>query len=294
MFHTASIAPTEQGAGTIATTSDNQLLFYSLTDGNASTMHATVEGDSEGIGHLTWASQPNHLLYSANSLYDFSIRLLDASSSRIVTNFRGHTGRVTSLIQHPKDDTFITASEDGSVRAWDPRSGTPVYSVPARGPAVAALDKTGSVVCIASGSVLSFSAAAQPSRPFAMHTASEPQVQYTTACFSPTSHDVLLNTAGGQLHSFSTLNSIKHKAMFTGHTAVSGLGRRQAPCYTPDGSSICIGYESGICFYKAEDSGKQAFRIINPMQSGVACCVWHPHRALLVTGGKQLMMWAPE
>lgn len=64
-----------------------------------------------GVGSPT---QPSGLRNAVNylSVYD----------NKILRKFRGHSGRVTGLSQCPADDTFLSTSEDGTIRLWDLKS----------------------------------------------------------------------------------------------------------------------------------------------------------------------------
>jgi COMPASS component SWD2 len=64
-----------------------------------------------GMGNPT---QPSGLRNAVNylSVYD----------NKILRKFRGHSSRVTGLSQCPADDSFLSTSEDGTIRLWDLKS----------------------------------------------------------------------------------------------------------------------------------------------------------------------------
>jgi len=50
-----------------------------------------------------------------------AVHYLSMYDNKILRNFRGHSGDVTGISMSPVDDTFVTASEDRTVRLWDLR-----------------------------------------------------------------------------------------------------------------------------------------------------------------------------
>jgi len=54
------------------------------------------------------ATKKNHLI-----LY-WSIH-----ENRVIKCFKGHTDTISNLIMNPKDDTFLTTSNDNTMRIWN-------------------------------------------------------------------------------------------------------------------------------------------------------------------------------
>jgi len=48
-----------------------------------------------------------------------AINYLSLHDNKILRQFRGHSGEVTSISMSPVDDSFLTSSKDGSIRLWD-------------------------------------------------------------------------------------------------------------------------------------------------------------------------------
>lgn len=71
--------------------------------------------------------------------------------NRILRVFDGHNDFVTSCSMNPINDTFVTASRDGTFRIWDLRQRQAVASgeLGARGLAAAAFDSSGEVIAVA-------------------------------------------------------------------------------------------------------------------------------------------------
>ena len=85
-----------------------------------------------------------------------AINYLSLHDNKILRQFRGHSGEVTSISMSPVDDSFLTSSKDRSIRLWDlkqagslatmdmPKSGKGMM-MDLNGGSLAAYDSTGLV-----------------------------------------------------------------------------------------------------------------------------------------------------
>ncbi len=55
----------------------------------------------------------------AISSLDHQLMFFDKDSLNILTEFEGHTERITDISFHPSKDMFITSSDDGTIKIWD-------------------------------------------------------------------------------------------------------------------------------------------------------------------------------
>jgi len=62
------------------------------------------------------------LVASKNKGWDDSIRYLSLHDNKYLRYFKGHRDRVCSLSMAPRDDSFLSASVDRTVRVWDLRT----------------------------------------------------------------------------------------------------------------------------------------------------------------------------
>ncbi len=299
MFRQISIYPGETGAGTVAAAADDSIFFYSLTDGNASSTIPTNQGAHEGVDLIEFTHQPHMLLYTPGARsagaqrFDFTVRLLNAETSQVVRAFPGHEQRVMSLSQNPRNDVFLTSSADRTVRLWDARKPTPIAVVKTQAPAVAQFDPTGMVFCQASDSGIRMAAQSNPDQPFATFTMPDTQVQFNTMAFSGSGFNILLGATNGDLYFFNNLKTISQLGRFSGHQIATGGAVVHQPCFSVDESTVCVGDAAGVTFYQASRPDAQSTRLNTPASTPVATCAWHPDRALFITGGHQLLFWAP-
>ncbi|KAI9029391.1 Utp21 specific WD40 associated putative domain-containing protein [Hyaloraphidium curvatum] len=54
---------------------------------------------------------------------DFSVRVIDSETRRVVREFRGHRNRLTDVCFSPDARTVVSASMDGTIRCWDVPTG---------------------------------------------------------------------------------------------------------------------------------------------------------------------------
>mmetsp|Transcript_23412 Transcript_23412/g.51989 ORF Transcript_23412/g.51989 Transcript_23412/m.51989 type:complete len:275 (-) Transcript_23412:1003-1827(-) len=88
------------------------------------------EKKNETIANAKFTHHESCILFSSER----EIKYLSCYDNKYLRYFKGHTDAVTSLAMNPIDDTFITASEDKTVRLWSLSSPTPTakLSFPAR------------------------------------------------------------------------------------------------------------------------------------------------------------------
>ncbi|KAG9392543.1 WD domain G-beta repeat [Carpediemonas membranifera] len=277
----------------IAATFDNRINYYNLSDGSISHKYPISDGSADGIDRMTFINLPHYLLYTTTNQYDYGIRLLNAETHQVQRVFTGHQGRVTSLHQNPRSDTFITASDDNTVRIWDLRSEKPIMCIPTESGAVASFDTSGLVFAIAANSKIEMYPE-KKAKPFQSGQVKDStQVQFNHMTFSPTSNYLLLSASNGEIYMFKTLREFKQQAVFTGHQQADNVIHR--PVFTRDESSVTIGDATGLSFYDINNPASAPVHVTSLVeQSPISCCVWHPSKALLISAGYTVDFWVPE
>ncbi|KII62755.1 WD repeat-containing protein 82 [Thelohanellus kitauei] len=77
------------------------------------------------------------------------IRYLSLHDNRYFEYFIGHSGKVLDLVMSPADDTFVSVSEDKSVRIWDLRSkNCQGFSQPNSPPSLVKMDPRGLIYAV--------------------------------------------------------------------------------------------------------------------------------------------------
>jgi len=104
--------------GTLLVTSsdDESLSVYNAMEG---TKTKTVFSKKYGIDLIRFTHHSNAIVCASKNQWDESLRYLSLHDNRYLRYFKGHRDRVTSLAMSPRDDFFMSASLDGTIRLWD-------------------------------------------------------------------------------------------------------------------------------------------------------------------------------
>ncbi|MGA2253760.1 MAG: protein kinase, partial [Thermoguttaceae bacterium] len=77
------------------------------------------------VDPVAWSPDGKHLAWSG----DVAIDVWDASTGRTSRRLTGHTGTVRLVAWSPDSKRLVSASEDGTVRIWDPTTGQELLSL---------------------------------------------------------------------------------------------------------------------------------------------------------------------
>ncbi|KAJ3424692.1 wd repeat-containing protein [Anaeramoeba flamelloides] len=102
----------------ITASNDNTIHVYNCLTGN---LENEFFSKKYGVNHLRWTGNGNTVIYASTKV-NHNIRYHSLHDNKYIRFFKGHESRVTSLSVSKRDDTFLSASEDSSVRLWDYRS----------------------------------------------------------------------------------------------------------------------------------------------------------------------------
>jgi len=109
-----------EGRHLVMSTSESHSLY--LIDALAGVEKKKLFCKATGLGLVRYTHHEACVLISADAPKDRKlqgdIRYLCMHDNRYLRYFKGHTERVSSLSMSPIDDTFLSASSDGSVRQW--------------------------------------------------------------------------------------------------------------------------------------------------------------------------------
>ena len=109
----------ETGDYLITGCDDESIRFYDCKSGQR---QKEIFSKKYGVDLVRFTHHPQTILYASKNDWDQSIRLLSIHDNKYLRYFKGHRDTVTSLSLSPKDDSFISASKDGTVRLWETTS----------------------------------------------------------------------------------------------------------------------------------------------------------------------------
>jgi COMPASS component SWD2 len=106
-----------------------------------------LQSKKYGCNLARFTHHKNNVIY-ASTKGDDTIRYLSLHDNRYLRYFRGHKARVTALEMNPMTDTFLSASQDGTIRLWDLRSDNCQGVLHLNGPGIVGWDQAGEVFAV--------------------------------------------------------------------------------------------------------------------------------------------------
>ncbi|KAI8468786.1 MAG: histone H3 methyltransferase complex and RNA cleavage factor II complex, subunit SWD2 [Monoraphidium minutum] len=272
----------------VAATDDDALYVYDIESGEPARSQP-VFCRKYGAQCVTWT-------HSADAEGSHAVRYLSLDTNQYYVYFEGHAGRVTGLDMSPKNDTFLSAGMDRTVRLWDLR--TPVCQAVLTTPAppVAAFDQQGLVFAVGtSGGVIRLYDAAQYVKgPF--ETFVVPELRNRSTCFSQllfsNDGETLVAAAGGTAYVLDAFNGAVRHALRLG--APEAAAPPQVSL-SYDGAYLISGCDAtGAVGVWSTASGSQvaAWRGA-AADAPPRCCAWAPRRLMAASGTIMLSLWAP-
>lgn len=261
-----------------------------------------------------------------------AIRYLATHDNSFIRYFEGHEGDVTSLTVHPGNDTFISCSQDNTVRIWDTQTRNFQGQLNLKTPTLSAYDPSGTVFAIAcpsSGSILLYDLRNFDKAPFTIVDVIEqgrridPQYLvkgWTKLEFSNDGKSILLGTKGSGHFVFDafegTLKAYLHRPNGgtkrlapgeAGSGAVNGASTADAPpridssgdcCFTPDGRYVLSGSRRDVLVWDTRGTPNES-KILEPTHTlpdkrEAAVIGFNPRFNFFASADQELLFWLPD
>ncbi len=243
--------------------------------------------------------------------------------------FEGHDSDVTCLTVHPGNDTFISCSQDNTVRLWDTQVRQYQGQLNLRTPTLAAYDPAGivfAVACPSAGTILLYDLRNYDKAPFTTidiveegrHT--DPQCLlkgWTKLEFSNDGKSLLLGTKGSGhmlLDAFDgNLKAYLHKphggtrrsAPGDPVATSNGAGPDSTPqidssgdcCLTPDGRFVLSGSKKDVLVWNIMQTAKG--QVLKPHftlqdKREAAVIAFNPRYNFFASADQELLFWLPD
>ncbi|CAH0043030.1 unnamed protein product [Clonostachys solani] len=322
--HIQSLDYDDDGELVLASYSDETIQIYSVKEGRHD---KSALSKKYGVKLAKFTHTNSSIIY-ASTKQNNAIRYLATHDNSFIRYFEGHEGDVTCLSVHPGSDTFISCSQDNTVRIWDTQSKHWQGQLNLKLPTLAAYDPSGSVfavACPSAGSILLYDARNYDKAPFSTIDIVEQGRKVDTQSlvkgwtkleFSNDGKSLLLGTRGGGhflLDAFEgTLKAYLYKAsggtrrLAPGETGTAnGIGADSAPldssgecCFTPDGRYVISGTKKDVLVWDTRSTPGEN-KVLEPTwtlpdKREAAVLSFNPRYNFFATGDQELVFWLPD
>ncbi|POR37122.1 WD repeat-containing protein 82 [Tolypocladium paradoxum] len=324
--HVLSIDFDDEGELLMTSASDETIQIYNVKEGRHD---KSLLSKKYGVKLAKFTHTGSSIIY-ASTKQNNAIRYLATHDNSFIRYFEGHEGNVTSLAVHPGSDSFISCSQDNTVRLWDTQTKHWQGQLFLRNPSLAAYDPSGTVfavACPSSGSVLLYDARNYDKAPFATVDIVEhargidPQFVvkgWTKLEFSNDGKSLLVGTKGS---GHFLLDAFEGSLKANLHKPLGGT-RRQAPgeaaamvngsampdptsfdssgdcCFAPDGRFVISGSKQDVLVWDTLTPPPEN-KILDPAwtlpdKREAAVVAFNPRFNFFATADQDLVFWLPD
>lgn len=308
----------DSGELAIIARDDDTLQIYNCKEGK----HAKeLKSQKYGVHLARFTHHAQSIIYASTKVDD-GIRYLSSHDNSYIRYFKGHTDTVTCLALNPSNDTFLSCSQDNTVRLWALNSPNTQGLLKLHAPYLAAYDPSASVVAVASPptqTILLYDVRNFDKPPFATFDLHDIEQQYTPGSaghnwakleFTNDGKCLVLGTTGsghfaldafeGSLKHFCVRDQGPSGRRAPGEYAASGTVAGQGDtCLSPDGQFLIGGSgHDGLLVWDLH-AKQSPDRILRPFTDlpgpGKAAIVGYNQRMNLVcSADKDLYLWLPD
>jgi COMPASS component SWD2 len=215
-----------------------------------------------GVDLVRFTKQKDSIVSASNNEWDHTLRHLSLKTNQYIRYFKGHRARVTALALSPKNDWFLSAALDSTIRLWDLRTNACQGVVRHTGRSAVQIDPTGAVFAVgaAANALHLFDCRHFDSGPFLNIELAHPHpcvgdggaVQWTDLKFGADGATLLASTAGGIVYLLDAFNGELLQTFGPHVRNVAAPPPRLEAAMTPDGKYVLCGADDGsIAVYNA-------------------------------------------
>ena len=119
----ASFSP--DGKRIIAASGDKTITIWDTQTGEELRKYEQFEN----VDSVTFSPDGNRIVSISNSLFGHTVQIWDAYTGQGLKELKGHTKVINSAVFSPNGKYIVSASDDGTVRIWDSRTGEQIGDV---------------------------------------------------------------------------------------------------------------------------------------------------------------------
>jgi len=275
----------------VSSSSDDTVKLYSSIDGK---LQRNLNVKKFGASAVIFTHHPKAILAAGFRNQDCCVRYHSLHDNSYLRVFRGHQLPIHNLELSPVSDTFLSSSQDKTVRMWDIRQETSVALVRTSQNPVVAFDNEGLIFGIGASrtslklfDIRNYGAGAFTSWIFDVDAS---QSEWVSMEFSPNSKHLLINTNQNFL---MCLDAFTGKVSQTYHSHENNSNVHLHGTFSPDSSFVCCGSTTGdVHIWNRETSEEVAIWHGHP--EPVTRVRWNPMRAVCATAGSNVGFWIPR
>uniref|UniRef100_A0A1I7YCY5 WD_REPEATS_REGION domain-containing protein n=1 Tax=Steinernema glaseri TaxID=37863 RepID=A0A1I7YCY5_9BILA len=275
----------------VASSHDDSIAVFNCDSGTSS---RTIYSKKYGADLIRFAHTTDNAIHCSTKVDD-TIRYMSLHDNKYIRYFFGHTKQVVTLCMSPVDDTFLSGSLDKTIRLWDLRSQNcqGLMQVPSR--PIAAFDPEGLIFAAGLNSEVvklydlrSFDKG--PFLTFNLDKEKEPDVEWRTMQFSPTSKTILITTNSSDMLLIDAFEG-NVKARMRSHPNSSKITIDAS--FTPDAEYIFCSSSDQRIFAYSGSTGALVHSFQTDHPSSINCVKFNPRFSMLSTACNQLRLWIP-
>lgn len=275
----------------ITSSDDDSMVIYDCLEGKP---RRTLYSKKYGVALIQYTHASNTVIHTSTKVDD-TIRYLSLHDNKYLRYFQGHTKRVVTLSMSPLDDSFISGSQDKTLRLWDLRSHNCQGLMQVNGRPVAAFDPEGLVFSagVDSEMIKLYDLRSFDKGPFStFHIQGNVSgAEWTNLKFSNDGKMMLLSTNAGVIHLIDAFQG-SQLHIFTG-VGSSPTSYIEA-CFSPDSQYVISGAKDGRVHVWAADSG-QKVAVLDGNHPGPTHCVkFNPKFMMMTTACTNVAFWLPN
>eukprot|EP00302_Diacronema_sp_CCMP2436_P040523 CAMPEP_0180034094 /NCGR_PEP_ID=MMETSP0984-20121128/29400_1 /TAXON_ID=483367 /ORGANISM="non described non described, Strain CCMP 2436" /LENGTH=324 /DNA_ID=CAMNT_0021959559 /DNA_START=32 /DNA_END=1006 /DNA_ORIENTATION=+ len=284
------------GSMLVTSSDDESIRLYNCTEGK---LQKLVYSRKFGACHVRFTHhQLSVICASRNSTNEHALRYLSLHDNQFMRYFLGHTAPVCALEMSPKEDVFISAARDSTVRLWDLRQegALGLLASPNNSPPAVSFDPEGLIFATAMSdanarAVRLYDMRSYAKGPFTTFRLPGPPVAFHHLSFSNDGKTILLPSTSDSIELIDAFDG-SQLATFRGHANSGGLMLEAA--FTPDGQFILSGSEDGTVHLWHAATGREV-GVWQGHNAPTMVVRWSPTAMLAATActGSLLCLWIP-
>ena len=275
----------------VTSSDDESVRLYSCAKGEK---RKTSYSKKYGVGLVRFTHHAPAVICASKNKWDETLRYLSLHDNQYIRYFRGHRDKVVHLDMSPKDDTFLSASLDRTIRLWDLRSPVAKGLLHTKEIArpCAAFDPSGLIFAAATKNrtLKLFDVRAYDRGPFTtFKDIYNDDAEITALEISADSKHILLSTNRSTIYMLDAFEGTP-QFFFKGHTSA---GPDTHASFTPDAKFVLSGSETGkIHVWECEKEGRPVCTLPGHPQP-TRCVKFNPTKMMMASACQTLAFWLP-